>query len=61
LKAPKTGLLHATMQAQRGETVIIPVAVAYDLVLEDHIIAHLFGGLHGRSRRAWRLAAHLRR
>ena len=40
LKAPKTGLLHATMQAQRGETVIIPVAVAYDLVLEDHIIAH---------------------
>jgi glycerol-3-phosphate O-acyltransferase len=40
LKTPKTGLLHATMQAQRGETVIIPVAVAYDLVLEDHIIAH---------------------
>ena len=40
LKAPKTGLLHATMQAQRGEAVIIPVAVAYDLVLEDHIIAH---------------------
>ena len=40
LKTPKTGLLHATMQAQRGETVIIPMAVAYDLVLEDHILAH---------------------
>jgi glycerol-3-phosphate O-acyltransferase len=40
MKTPKTGLLHATMQAQRGDTVIVPVAVAYDLVLEDHILAH---------------------
>jgi len=40
MKPPKTGLLHATMQAQRGDTVIVPVAVAYDVVLEDHILAH---------------------
>lgn len=40
LKPPKTGLLHATLQAQRHDTVIIPMAVAYDLVLEDHILAH---------------------
>jgi glycerol-3-phosphate O-acyltransferase len=40
LKPPKTGLLHATLQAQRTDTVIVPLAVAYDLVLEDHIVAH---------------------
>jgi glycerol-3-phosphate O-acyltransferase len=40
LKPPKTGLLHATLQAGRTDTVIIPMAVAYDLVLEDHILAH---------------------
>ncbi len=40
LKTPKTGLLHATLQAQRTDTVIVPLAVAYDLVLEDHIVAH---------------------
>ena len=40
MKPPKTGLLHATMQAGRSDTVIIPVAVAYDLVLEDHVLAH---------------------
>ena len=40
LKTPKTGLLHATLQAQRSDTVIVPMAVAYDLVLEDHILAH---------------------
>src|SRR5215210_3653713 len=39
LKAPKTGLLHATMQAH-ARAVVVPVAVAYDLVLEDHILAH---------------------
>jgi glycerol-3-phosphate O-acyltransferase len=39
LKAPKTGLLHATMQAQLDGVVIVPLAVAYDLVLEDHILA----------------------
>jgi glycerol-3-phosphate O-acyltransferase len=40
LKPPKTGLLHATLQAHRIGAVIVPMAVAYDLVLEDHIIAH---------------------
>jgi glycerol-3-phosphate O-acyltransferase len=40
LKPPKTGLLHATLQAQRHDAVIVPMAVAYDVVLEDHILAH---------------------
>jgi glycerol-3-phosphate O-acyltransferase len=40
LKAPKTGLLHATLQADREHSVIVPLAVAYDLVLEDHIFPH---------------------
>jgi glycerol-3-phosphate O-acyltransferase len=40
LKAPKTGLLHAAMQANRQDAVVVPIAVAYDLVLEDHILAH---------------------
>src|SRR5215218_8655059 len=40
LKAPKTGLLHATLQAGRSDAVIVPMAVSYDLVLEDRILAH---------------------
>jgi glycerol-3-phosphate O-acyltransferase len=40
LKAPKTGLLHAALQAHRPESVIVPMAVSYDLVLEDRILAH---------------------
>jgi glycerol-3-phosphate O-acyltransferase len=40
LKAPKTGLLHAALQAQRPDSVIVPTAVAYDIVLEDRILAH---------------------
>jgi glycerol-3-phosphate O-acyltransferase len=40
LKSPKTGLLHAAMQAERTDLAIIPMAVSYDLVLEDHILAH---------------------
>ena len=40
LKAPKTGLLHATMQADLPNVRIVPLAVAYDLVLEDHILPH---------------------
>ncbi len=39
IKPAKTGLLHATMQAEVG-AVIVPLAVAYDVVLEDHILAH---------------------
>jgi glycerol-3-phosphate O-acyltransferase len=40
LKTPKTGLLHATLQAQVEHAVIVPLAVSYDLVLEDHILPH---------------------
>ena len=40
LKAPKTGLLHAALQADGPTWSIVPMAVAYDLVLEDHILAH---------------------
>src|SRR6187200_42645 len=40
LKSPKTGLLHAAVQAERNASSIIPMAVSYDLVLEDHILAH---------------------
>ena len=39
LKAPKTGLLHASMLSERADASIVPLAVAYDLVLEDHILA----------------------
>ncbi len=40
LKPAKTGLIHAALTAERPNLVIIPVAIAYDLVLEDHILAH---------------------
>jgi glycerol-3-phosphate O-acyltransferase len=40
MKTPKTGLLHAAMQSGRTDVVILPMAVSYDLVLEDHILAH---------------------
>jgi glycerol-3-phosphate O-acyltransferase len=52
LKSPKTGLLHAAMQAERSDSSIIPMAVAYDLVLEDHILAHQ--GSHQGSKRRQR-------
>ncbi len=39
LKPAKTGLLHAALTAGQPDLVILPVAVAYDLVLEDHILA----------------------
>jgi len=39
IKPAKTGLLHAALTAGRPDLVIVPVAVAYDLVLEDHILA----------------------
>ncbi|HMC76067.1 MAG TPA: 1-acyl-sn-glycerol-3-phosphate acyltransferase [Vicinamibacterales bacterium] len=40
LKTPKTGLLHATLTADVEGAVIVPLAVAYDIVLEDHILPH---------------------
>jgi len=48
LKPPKTGLLHATLQAERPDTVIVPLAIAYDLVLEDRILAHQGVKRHSR-------------
>jgi len=39
LKAPKTGLLQAALQADRHELSIVPMAIAYDLVLEERIIS----------------------
>jgi glycerol-3-phosphate O-acyltransferase len=39
IKNPKTGLMHAALQADRAQMVVLPTAVAYDLVLEDHILA----------------------
>jgi glycerol-3-phosphate O-acyltransferase len=39
LKNPKTGLVHAALQAEHRHIVIVPTAVAYDLVLEDHVLA----------------------
>jgi glycerol-3-phosphate O-acyltransferase len=47
LKAPKTGLLHATMQAS-AKAVVVPMAVAYDIVLEDRILAHQAARRRGR-------------
>jgi glycerol-3-phosphate O-acyltransferase len=39
IKHPKTGLMHAALQAEHPRLVIVPTAVAYDLVLEDHVLA----------------------
>jgi glycerol-3-phosphate O-acyltransferase len=40
MKSPKTGLLHAALQADnRDEIVVLPAAVSYDVVLEDAILA----------------------
>jgi glycerol-3-phosphate O-acyltransferase len=39
LKSPKTGLLHAALHADVSPMVIVPTAVAYDFVLEDHVLA----------------------
>ena len=39
LKRFKTGLLHAAAQARGTDVVVIPVAIAYDLVLEDFVLS----------------------
>ena len=39
LKPAKTGLLSAALSAECHNLVIVPAAIAYDLVLEDHILA----------------------
>jgi glycerol-3-phosphate O-acyltransferase len=40
LKSSKTGLLGAVLHARQPGLVIVPTAIAYDLVLEDHILSH---------------------
>ena len=39
LKNPKIGLIQATLQASHSPMVIVPTAIAYDLVLEDRVLA----------------------
>jgi glycerol-3-phosphate O-acyltransferase len=39
MKVPKTGLMHAALQTKHPKLVVIPTAVSYDLVLEDHVLA----------------------
>src|SRR5687767_7313485 len=39
LKSPETGLFHSALHADHPNVVIVPTAVAYDLVLEDHVLA----------------------
>lgn len=39
IKSPKTGLMHAALQGEHSNLVVLPTAVAYDLVLEDHVLA----------------------
>jgi glycerol-3-phosphate O-acyltransferase len=39
MKPPKTGLLNAALQAEHPHLVIVPAAVSYDLVIEDHVLA----------------------
>jgi glycerol-3-phosphate O-acyltransferase len=39
LKTPKTGILHAALQSEHPRLLIVPTAVAYDLVLEDYVLA----------------------
>jgi glycerol-3-phosphate O-acyltransferase len=39
MKIAKTGLMHAALQAKHPRLIIVPTAVSYDLVLEDHVLA----------------------
>jgi glycerol-3-phosphate O-acyltransferase len=39
LKPPKTGLLHAALQAEHPHLLFVPAAVSYDLVVEDQVLA----------------------
>src|SRR5438309_8146148 len=43
LKPAKTGFIQAALAAWRADLAIIPVAIAYDVVLEDDILAHQIG------------------
>ena len=41
LKKPKTGLFNAALQAEHRNVQVVPAAIAYDLVLEDHVLARM--------------------
>ena len=45
-KRLKTGLLQGALQSREANLVIVPVAIAYDLVLEDQVLAN-----QGKKRR----------
>jgi glycerol-3-phosphate O-acyltransferase len=49
IKPLKTGLLHASLQAGQKGILLVPVAIAYDLVLEDRALARQ-GGVKRRQR-----------
>jgi glycerol-3-phosphate O-acyltransferase len=48
MKSPKTGLLQAALLADRHEISVVPMAVAYDLVLEDRILSRAASRKHSR-------------
>ncbi len=39
LKTAKTGLLNAALHAEQPNLSVVPTAIAYDLVLEDHVLS----------------------
>ena len=49
LKPVKTGLVNAALASDHPDLVIVPTAVAYDLVLEDHILARQRVKKHQRA------------
>src|SRR3954462_12607687 len=46
MKAPKTGLLHAALQAEVEHARVVPLAVSYDIMVEDHILPAEAPGKH---------------
>jgi glycerol-3-phosphate O-acyltransferase len=52
LKAPKTGLFHASLQAGIDNLSVVPMAIAYDVVLEERALARQGEKRHQRSVRS---------
>jgi glycerol-3-phosphate O-acyltransferase len=48
LKPPKTGLLQSALHADRTHLSVVPMAVSYDLVLEDRMLARQAVKRHSR-------------
>jgi 1-acyl-sn-glycerol-3-phosphate acyltransferase len=51
LRPSKMGLLHAALQADRTKLMVMPMAVSYDLVLEDRMLS---SQIHKRRQRPFR-------